>query len=83
MSLLTAEYPEDLLRALRMSKEEFESEARFAMAAKLFELGKLTSGQAAQLVPMERVEFLKRLSEVGVAAIAWDPAEKREEFGNA
>jgi hypothetical protein len=43
----------------------------------------LTSGQAAQLVPMERVEFLKRLSEVGVAAIAWDPAEKREEFGNA
>ncbi|MCX6935185.1 MAG: UPF0175 family protein [Verrucomicrobia bacterium] len=83
MSTLTAQYPEELLQTLRMSREEFESEARFAMAAKLFELGKLTTGQAAQMVPMERYEFIKRLAEVGVAAVNWDSAEARDEFDNA
>jgi predicted HTH domain antitoxin len=83
MSTLTAEYPEELLKTLRMSKDEFESEARFAMAAKLFELGRLTTGQAAQMVPMERYDFIKRLGDLGVAALSWEPSEKRDEFGNA
>ena len=63
-----------------MSREEFEAEARFAMGAKLFELGRLTTGQAAQLVPMSRYEFIRRISELGVAAIDWDAAETEGEF---
>ena len=80
MTTMVAQYPEDLLETLHMSREEFEAEARFAMAAKLFELGRLTTGQAAQLVPMSRYDFIRRISELGAAAIDWDAAEAEGEF---
>lgn len=83
MTSLVAQYPEDLPETLHMSREEFEAEARFAMAAKLFELGRLTTGQASQLVPMSRYDFIKRISELGVAAVDWDPAEAENEFQHA
>lgn len=83
MTTMVAQYPEDLLETLHMSREEFEAEARFAMAAKLFELGRLTTGQAAQLVPMSRYDFIHRISELGVAAINWDVAEAEDEFKHA
>ena len=83
MTTMVAQYPEDLLESLHMSREEFEAEARFAMAAKLFELGRLTTGQAAQLVPMSRYDFIRRISELGVAAIDWDAAEAQDEFKHA
>lgn len=83
MTTMVAQYPEDLLKTLHMSREEFEAEARFAMAAKLFELGRLTTGQAAQLVPMSRYDFIHRISELGVAAIDWDVAEAEDEFKHA
>ncbi len=40
---LSLEYPESLPDALHMTRAEFEQAARLAMAAKLFETGKLTS----------------------------------------
>jgi predicted HTH domain antitoxin len=40
----------------------------------------LTTGQAAQLVPMSRYDFIRRISERGVAAIDWDAAEAEDEF---
>ena len=83
MTTLVAQYPEDLLETLHMTREEFESEARFAMAAKLFELGRLTTGQAAQLVPMSRYDFIHRISELGVAAVSWDAGEAENEFLHA
>ncbi len=80
MTTLVAQYPKDLLETIHMSREEFEVEARFAMGAKLFELGRLTTGQAAQLVPMSRYDFIRRISEIGVAAIDWDAAKAEDEF---
>jgi predicted HTH domain antitoxin len=83
MTTLVAQYPEDLPETLHMTREEFESEARFAMAAKLFELGRLTTGQAAQLVPMSRYDFIHRISELGVSALGWDASEAENEFLHA
>ena len=53
------------------------------MASKLFELGRLTTGQAAQLVPMSRYDFIHRISELGVAAVSWDAGEAENEFLHA
>jgi len=50
-----------------MPKEEFDSEAKFLLAAKLYELGKLSSGQAAKLCGKGRVDFLLSLPRVGVS----------------
>jgi predicted HTH domain antitoxin len=64
---LTIEYGEDLLFSLGLSQEQFSEEARFLLAAKLYELGRLTSGQAARLCGRGRVDFLLSLPRVGVS----------------
>ena len=80
---LVVEYPDILPDALRVSRNEFEQEARMAMAVKLFELGRLTSGQAAQLAGLARVEFIMNLHQYGVSPIQITPEELAEDFANA
>jgi predicted HTH domain antitoxin len=65
----TVTYPDGFPQMLKMSDQEFVEELRFLGAAKLYELGRLSSGKAARLVNMDRVGFLARLSQIGVAAI--------------
>jgi len=83
MKTLTIPYPETLPDAVQMSDSDFRLEATMAMAVKLFELGKLTSGQAADLANVPRVSFIQSLSRFGVPAIAWDSDECSQEFNNA
>ena len=80
---LIVEYPDVLPDALRVSRNEFEQEARMAMAVKLFELGRLTSGQAAQLAQLERVEFIMNLYRYSVSPIQITPEELAEDIDNA
>ncbi|MBN1341152.1 MAG: UPF0175 family protein [Phycisphaerae bacterium] len=63
---LTIEYGDDILVGLGLSPDQFSREARFLLAAKLYELGKLTSGQAACLAGRNRVEFLLSLTNAGI-----------------
>lgn len=63
---LTIEYGEDVLFSMGMTGEQFSAEARFLLAAKLYEIGKLSSGQAAQLCGKGRVDFLLSLEPLGV-----------------
>ena len=76
-------YPDLLPDALQQTRTEFEREAKMAMAAKLFELGKLSSGMAAVLVEMGRVEFLLSLHRYGVAMINLDESELQADIENA
>lgn len=52
---LTIDYPETIPDCLQITREQFEKEAKMAMAVKLFELNRLSSGLAAQMVGMDRV----------------------------
>lgn len=63
---VTIEYGDDILVGLGLSPDQFNREARFLLAAKLYEMGKLTSGQAARLAGQGRVEFLLALPKAGV-----------------
>lgn len=80
MGTLSIEYPEYLTATLNQSREDFEQEARMAMAVKLFELGRLTSGQAARLAGIGRVEFLLECSRFGVPSVFWEKDEIKYEF---
>jgi predicted HTH domain antitoxin len=62
-------YPAGFPQMLKMSDTTFVDELRFMAAAKLYELGRLSSGKAARLSGMDRVVFLYRLAEIGVPAI--------------
>ena len=63
---LTIDYGDDLLAGLGLSPDEFSEEARFLLAAKLYELGRATAGQAAALCGKSRIEFLLALPRAGV-----------------
>jgi len=65
----TVTYPQGVPQLLKMSDAEFADELRFLAAAKLYELGRLSSGKAAELAGMMRAEFLRSLADVGVPAI--------------
>ena len=72
---LTIDYPDALPDVLQESVPQFEQEARMAMAAKLFEMKRLSSGMAAELAGMDRVAFLLQLHRYGVPMIDLEDQE--------
>ncbi|MEA5516820.1 UPF0175 family protein [Nodularia sp. UHCC 0506] len=83
MSQLKIEYPETLADALQQTREEFEQEAKMAMAVKLFEMKRISSGLAAQLAGVNRVTFLLNLHRYGVAMIDLTKEELLSDLTNA
>jgi len=61
MQQVTIEVPEKVLLAEKMDATTFGRELRVLAAVKMYELGRLTSGRAADLAGMSRVEFLLSL----------------------
>ncbi|MDF5728097.1 MAG: UPF0175 family protein [Rhizonema sp. PD38] len=84
MSLqLKIDYPENLPDALQQTREQFEQEAKMAMAVKLFEMKRISSGTAAQLANIDRVSFLLNLYHYGVPMIDLTQEELTADFDNA
>lgn len=73
---ISVNLPDELLEG---STEEFMHELRLAGAVKLFELGKVSSGKAAELAGVPRVAFLEKLAEFGVSPFQITPEELQEE----
>jgi predicted HTH domain antitoxin len=74
------ECPESIPAALNLTPESFEEEARLTLAVKLFEFGRLSSGQAAALAGMPGVSFLLNCHRYGASSVAWDREEIEAEF---
>lgn len=78
---LTIPYPDTLPSVLRMSRKEFEQEARLLFAAKLFEERKITSGQAAEIAGISKSDFLLKTGELRLTAAMPDADEIAEDAG--
>jgi predicted HTH domain antitoxin len=83
LKILTIPYPEDLPEALGETPEEFECELRFLVAARLYELGRISSGRAAELAGMSRVEFLNRIGKYRISAFNYSLEELEQEIRQA
>ena len=80
---LCIDYPSNLPDALHQTREQFEEEAKMAMAAKLYEMKRLSSGMAAALLGMNRVAFLLNLHRYGVALIDLEEDELLSDMTHA
>ena len=64
---IAVSFPESLALSLKMDNREFEHEIKVLSLVKLYELGRISSGIAAKLLDIERVEFLDLLSKYQVS----------------
>lgn len=79
MSQIVVDIPDEILLALKMSSQEAGETVRMAAAVKLYELGRLSSGAAAQLAGVPRVFFLSRLADYQVDTFRLTEEELRRE----
>ena len=67
MTTLQIEYPEELLNRGDQTKEELARLAREALLVRLYDLGKISSGQAASALGITRWAFLDLLGRYNVS----------------
>ncbi|AFZ02090.1 UPF0175 family protein [Calothrix sp. PCC 6303] len=84
MSLqLTINYPKSLPDAIGKTREQFEQESKWAMAVKLYEMKRLSSGMAASLIGVDRVTFILKLNDYEVPLIDLSEEELLSDLENA
>lgn len=73
-------YPAGFENAVHITKDEFEQQIRLMAALKMFELGKISSGKAAELAGMSRVEFFEVCGRYRVSIFNYSAEELEEEL---
>jgi predicted HTH domain antitoxin len=83
MTSITVQCPDEVLISLKEDQEAFSRELPLAAAMKLYELGRLSSGRAAQLAGLSRVAFMDRTAEYHVPIFDATAEELQEDARNA
>jgi predicted HTH domain antitoxin len=83
MEKIILEIPEEILISLKETPTELSRDIRMLAAVKLYEMGKLSSGRAAQLAGIPRVSFLQSLSRYGVSMFELTQEELKQDYENA
>jgi hypothetical protein len=78
MGTILVEVPESVLVGSGQTREAFVAEAKFLLALKMFELGRLSSSRAADVSGMKRVDFLLRAGQSGTPITDLDEREAEE-----
>jgi predicted HTH domain antitoxin len=80
MAQIVVEYPDDLEKAFQLTKEEMAAHLRLMAALKMFELGEISSGKAAELAGISRLEFFEVCSRYKVSLFNYPDDEVEEEL---
>ena len=75
--------PEELTLVLQAEQANLAAEVSMAAAVKLYELGKLSAGAAAELAGIPKPLFLGRLADYGVPNFDLTEEELQEDLKNA
>ena len=80
MRSLSIPYSEDLLLLTGKDPESLERELRLLLAAKLFELRRVSIGKAAQLAGLPKVQFMEELGRLLIPVINLDDDQIEDEL---
>jgi len=82
--VINIEYPEYLANSLRMKGKDFEDAIKTSSMVKLFELGKISSGTAAKVLGLTRLDFFDLLAKYRVSPFGpYDMDDLKEDIANA
>lgn len=82
MRTISIDLPETIVLATGQAPEEFIKEAKFLLALKFFEIGRISSGRAAEMCDMPRLDFLLSAGKMGIAVVDLDEGEMDREFAD-
>ena len=80
---LTIDYGDEVLLALGLSPDQFREEAKILLAVKLYEMGRLSTGAAAQFAGVPKPLFLTKLADYGVDTFDLSDEELRRDMTHA
>ncbi len=80
MHALSLPYPDDLLLISGKTPHDLEAELSFLLAAKLFELHRLSLGKAAEFCNMPKIRFMFELGRINISAINLDDDQIADEL---
>jgi predicted HTH domain antitoxin len=80
MAELTVQYPDDLLLASGQPRAVVEEQLRFELAVRLFEVGRLSMGKAAEVAGLSKPRFGEELGRLKIPTINLDDAEIEAEL---
>ena len=80
MKPLVVNLPDDFAHAVSLTPEELERQVRLMAALKMFELGKLSNGKAAELAGMSRGEFIDACGRYRVSLFNYPPERVEAEL---
>lgn len=80
MKTISLTYPEDFELDVHTTPGELEAQIRLMAALKMFELGKISSGKAAELAGLSRVEFFEMCGRYRVPIFNYSPEDLEAEI---
>lgn len=83
MHSLSLPYPDDLLVTSGKAPHELEEELAFLLAAKLFEIHRLSLGKAAEFCRMNKLRFMYELGRLRIPVMNVDEDQIADELRDA
>ena len=77
---ITLELPEDITALLNEDAQNLADDIKLMAIIKMYELGKISLGKAAEFLKLNEIDFMKILGEYQIPAIDYSPRELDEEL---
>lgn len=74
--MINITYPESLANSMKLSIGEFEKEIKLSAMVKLYELGRVSSGVAAKVLGLSRLDFLDIVAQYKVSIMGYSDIEE-------
>ena len=80
---VTIDLPDNLLKELSFGFTDLEREIKFLLAVKLVEMGRISTGRAAEWIGIPKPRFLQEMGRYGLSAFPIDEETLEQDILNA